>query len=720
MTQRGSDELHPGELEVLETLQPGDSEWLRKVRASYQASTDFLDDGIRKEWDSALSRFHSEHPAGSKYHTKAYQHRSKLFRPRTRSFSRRSEARAAAALFSNTDLIDVRGQNRGSEYQAAAARYNKALLQYRLEHSIPWFVTCMGARQDTFNHGVCVSLTTWEYREQRTTSYVPALDDMGQPIVDDDGAELGEEIENVEIIEDKPVIDLLPPENVRFDPNADWRNPIADSPCVTVMLPMYAGEIQERMTRPNPVTNEPEWREYGLKTILAAAQDKDINEVIRSARAGKYRQDPLDTIQGDENTLAWVWLNIMRDEEGEDYAFYTLGEQLMLTDPEPVRKVLPLGRDSLTFGFSVVEAHRAYPSGGNTLAAPMQAEVNDVANQRMDNVKLALNRRYFVRRNSQVDMAALARSVPGGSVMAGDPDKDVRVLDFPDVTGSSYQEQDRLTQELDELMGNFSSSSVQANRSLNETVGGMNMLMGDASEVAEYELRTFVETWVEPVLRNLQKLIAMFETDETILAVAAENAELPKYGEAPELDRMLDEEMVVSVNVGMGNTNPQQRLQRFQMVIAAAANIPEIAQRMNPEEIGKEIFALGGFSDTTRFMMSEEELKEKAEAQQGQPDPSMQVAQIKAQADMQVAQVKAETDQQIAQMRAQIDQYKTDKQYEFDVMELLEQQDAKLTELYAKMGVDREKIQSDRDVTAVKEGSRMQEMRLRRDTGAGI
>jgi hypothetical protein len=719
MADREGDRVLPGDKEELPNLQEGDYRWLTKVREHYSHSTDFLDDSIRGEWENALHRFHSQHPPGSKYGSKLYKNRSKIFRPKTRSLSRRSEAKAARALFSNTDLIDVRGQNKGDAVQADAARWRKALLQYRLEHSIPWFLTCMGARQDTFNYGICVSLSTWKYEVDE--EIVPEMDEMGMPIMDEDGVELGRPVQKVRT--DKPVVDLYPPENIRFDANADWRNPIEDSPVVTIMMPHYAHEVMEKARRPNPVTGAPEWREYSLPEILAAAQDKSLNEVIRQARTGRNRQDPMDLVQGDEYSQVWVYLNIVR-EDGRDVAFYTLGSRLMLTDPVPVEELLPLGRDSITFGFSIIEAHRAYPVGGNKLAAPMQAELNDVTNQRMDNVKLALNKRYILKRGAQIDTTALMRSVPGGGVVAGNPDTDVRVLDYPDVTGSSYQEQDRLSQELDELTGNFSSSSVQANRSLNETVGGMNMLMGDASEVAEYELRTFVETWVEPVLRKLDKLIAMFETDEVIKAVCSENADLDAaYGDDPSIrDKLLDEELVVSVNVGMGNTNPQQRLQQFQTIVGGVAAIPEIAQRLNPDEIGKEIFSLGGFSDSTRFFRTEEEMQKLAEqaAQQQPQDTSLQVAEIKAQASMQEMQIKAQLEMQLAQLKAETEREGNMQNYEAKMAKIVTDANTKLKDLYEKMNIERDKLRTQRDVIAAKEGGRLREMNLRRDTGAGI
>ena len=638
MGQRKNDGILPGEVEDYrpstdggegsDEVGPdsGDMKWLKLARETFRASTDYLDDSIRSKWEDSLRRFHSEHARGSKYLSPSYRNRSKIFRPKTRSASRRAEATAAKALFSNGDLIDVRGQNAGSAAQAASALVAKELIQYRLEHSIPWFVTAMGARQDTFNHGICISLSTWKYEEQISVEHSPLFDEMGNPEVNELGEELGEEIESRSIRHDKPIIDLIPPENLRFDPNADWRDPIEDSPSLTIMLPMYAGDVLQKMKVPNPVTGIPEWREYSLAQVLSSATTMDNNETIRQAREGTERQDAMDTNQYNEFTMVWVHLNIMRDD-GDDYCYYTLGTRLMLTDPVPVKQVLPLGRESLTVGFSIVEAHRNYPIGGNELGAPLQKEINEVTNQRMDNVKLALNKRFILRRNANIDQAALMRSVPGGGIMAGDPEKDIRVLDYKDVTSSSYQEQDRLAQEQDELVGTFSGSSVQANRQLNETVGGMNLLQGDAMNVAEYELRTWIETWVEPVLRKLYRLEAMFETDETILAIAAENSEaFIRYGKDIQVDALLDQDLVISVNVGMGNTDPMQKLQKVGAALNTLMGVPEIAQTINGHELGKEVFSILGFSEGERFILSEEKMKERAEqeaAAQQQPHGSV-------------------------------------------------------------------------------------------------
>jgi len=59
----------------------------------------------------------------------------------------------------------------------------------------------------------------------------------------------------------------------------------------------------------------------------------------------------------------------------------------------------------------------------------------------------------------------------------------LQVQETQDVTVRSQAEQDRLNLDFDDVAGAFSGSSVQSNRNLNETVGGMNILTASANKV---------------------------------------------------------------------------------------------------------------------------------------------------------------------------------------------------------------------------------------------
>ena len=698
MQQRGSDVdeiTHDVDVDVPgQGMDAESSRWLRRADRLYRSSTDYYESSLFKGWRDNLSHFRSEHASGSKYTLDAYKHRSKVFRPKPRSTVRTLEATAAVALFTNDDLLDVRGLNPNDATQAEAAKLHKEILQHRLETTIPWFLTAIGAYQDTHVYGVCISRQTWDYRTRRHVSYVPAMDELGNPVLDESGAMLGEEVVSRKIISDKPGIDLVAPDNFRFDPASDWRKPVETSPYLIECIPMYAGDVMAMMS-----DDEGGWHEYDLGEIVAHGAEESGGEMVRDTREGRGRKDAHDTSQADEYSVVWVHFNIIRDENGEDFAFWTLGTNRLLTDPKPLLDVDPLGRERYVVGFSSIEAHRAHPAGTLEIGRPLAEMINDVTNQRMDNVKLVLNKRYALRRGAKIDLGNLMRNVPGGGVMMDDVNADYKVMETPDVTQSSYLEQDRLSVESDELMGTFSQASVQSNRQLNETVGGMNLMSASANQVQELGLRTWIETWVEPVLRAMVKLEGLYETDETVLALAAGKAEIYHALD----DELLLQDLQVRVNVGMGNTNPQQKLQRFLEPLNAVSQFPEFAAELDFFEVGKEIFALAGMGDGERFMLDEE--KKAAQAESEQAPPEMQAQQMQMQIRQQELELEAQRLQLEAQKQEWEQQYKTAQlthQQQVDQAELALKHDMTLAQLQSKLGIDEQKMMLELEKTAAK------------------
>jgi hypothetical protein len=221
-------------------------------------------------------------------------------------------------------------------------------------------------------------------------------------------------------------------------------------------------------------------------------------------------------------------------------------------------------------------------------------------------VALVLNKRYIVKRGKGVDVDSLLRNVPGGVTLVDDPEVDVREMEWNDVTASSFQEQDRLNVDFDELTGNFSQGSVQTNRKLNETVGGMQMMGGAANQMTEYTLRTFVETWAEKALGQLLLLIKEYETDGSVLELAAGKAGIQeKYGIPPSFD-LLSQPMTLRVNVGLGATDPHKKMERLVFALQTYSGALQSMPDADPEGLRKEIFGLAGYKDASRLFKQQE------------------------------------------------------------------------------------------------------------------
>lgn len=700
--------------------------WMQRARDAYQASTDYMDHSLRKQWERNVSHFINEFPHDSKYKDRANKGRSKVFRPKTRANIRANEAAFARALFSTTDLLDVDPWDDSNEAARASADVAKALLNYRLERTIPWFLTAMGAYQDACVYGVCCSYQYWRYEE--TTERVP-MADAGQLVLDEEGQPSMQQ--QARVLRDEPCIDLLPPENIRFDPGADWRDPINTSPYVIRLVPMYADDVLARMNAPDPKTGMPQWRKYTLEQLLASRRDE--YDSTRRAREGDDRGDSHEQEPSKHYTTIWLHENFVR-VDGKEYVYWTAGTDLLLTPPTPLEEVYLHNRRPLTMGMVVMESHRTHPSGLAQLMDGLQESTNDLQNQRFDNVQLVLNKRYFLRRGQQVDLQALMRNVPGGGVMMTDPERDVKIVDTPDVTASSYNEQDRIDLQMDEISGNFSQGTVANSRNLNETVGGMEMMNSGATAVQELNIRTFIETWVEPVLEQLLLLEQAYETDTALMAIAAKNSgAYQRYGIGPEdVDQMIREGMTVRVSVGMGAINPSQKLNRMLTALQAVGqNVPGALERIKPQEVINEAFGIMGYRDGSRFFKTDEQVQQEMAQAGPQIPPEIQLEQAKLQNEQQEMQIRMQIAQMEQQARLQMQQNELQVRSQTEAMKLALEKELKLEDLYRKLGMEQmkeqnkrameaAKLQTERDIKALVETNRMNEMKLRRETGAGI
>lgn len=582
--------------------------WLQLARDAYSASNTYFDASIRHQIEADLRQFQGLHPSGSKYLADVNRSRSKLFRPKTRTTIRKNEAVAAEAFFSTNDVVSIKPENDNDAVQKASAEVMSELLQYRLTKSIPWFLTLVGAYQDAQTVGMVASYQYWEFNQKKNI--------------------------------DRPCIRLVPVENIRFDPGASWTDPVGTSPYLIEMIPMYVKDVKARMATVDSKTGEAKWKTLPDATILTAV--KQYGDTIRLQREGQ-RTDSKDQAQANNNfSIVWVHKNII-EVDGDDMMFYTLGTEQILSEPVPLSDAYFHGRRPYVIGSCIIETHKNYPSSLPRISKDVQAEINEVANQRIDNVKLVMNKKYFAKRNKQVDIRSLTRNVPGSVTLMQDTD-DVKVVEFNDVTGSSYKEQEVLNLDFDDITGAFSGASVQSNRKLNETVGGMDLLSSGANQVSGYQLRTFVETWVEPVLRQIVLLEQYYETDETLIGLCGEKAKLlQKFGVDAVTDAMLMNEFTLNVNVGMGASNPKEQVKNFIQGMTALRDMLAdgslLKFGLSVEEVIKELFGKLGYKDGGRFFDTEKQdpmvvqlqatVQELQQALQAKVDPKLVEAQIR-------------------------------------------------------------------------------------------
>jgi hypothetical protein len=546
-------------------------DWEKRAKDAMRFSTTYLDSNYRQKWDDSLRAFNNQHPGDSKYNSENFRKRSHLFVPVTRTVIRKNEAAACKAFFSNRDVASIRPLNQADPKQTISAAVMKELIQYRCKHSIKWFQFLIGGLQDAQKQGACVANLEWDYKSRRDVNG------------------------RLRTSKDAPFANLVPLENMRFDPSASWMDPFNDSPYLIELIEMYVCDVKDMMARDNPKGRK--WETYTDAEIRAEMPD----DSTRQARLGNQQDPSNETRSVSDYEVCWVQRHIHR-WDGNDYTFWTLNSGKLLTKPELLEHVVFHGRRPYIIGFAMLETHKPLPVSVPELVKPLQDSINGIENQRNDNVLFALNKRHKVKRGSNVDTVALLRNVPGGIVNC-DNLEDFEEMETPDVTASSYQEEDRKRQAFDDLVGNFNPMQLHQQGAPREAQGTIRMLQGPASEMTEYMLQTYAITFVVPVLEQLVLLEQHYETDQTVLAIAGQKAKiLQKFGQDQVTDELLDQELTTEVNVGMGSTDSVAMLQRFLFALGQFAMIAKTPPAgVNLAEVFKEIMALSGYQDGERF-----------------------------------------------------------------------------------------------------------------------
>jgi hypothetical protein len=617
-------------------------DWLSMARNAYASSESWLQVNMRAQWARNFAHYRSEHAPDSPILSEANKFRASYFWPKSRTLVRDIQAACAAAYFASSDVVAIEAVDQDNPNQVEAAVFMKELLNYRLNRTVPWYKLVLGAAQEAAVLGIVFSHQSWVYEEE---------EEVEEEVTEADGNIT--QYFRTKVRKDQAQVRVVPAENIRMSPAADWLDPVNSSPYFIELIPMYIGDVLTKMKNGEVAkAGEPAWKDIGEGGLLSAG-NRDNLDTTRRARSGTRRLDPKSNMMEteDEFRIVWIHRNIIR-HDGKDWLFYTAGPNVMLSEPIPLETVIPWadGKRDYVMGAMEIETDRPYPSGPVDLASGMQRALNELNNQRRDNVRQVLNARIMYKQGQQVDMRSLQYNVPGGLIGISGPgplDNYIKPLHVPDVTASSYQESDRLALTMDDLTGSTTGSTVNSNRKLQETATGMNLMAEAGNRIREMELMTLTKTWMVQVLNQLVQLEAMYETDAIAMTVAAKKAKLLRV-----LPEFFNAKFSVSVNVGMGAVSPSQKIQKLQTAIATVTQlVPEAAMAINGEEIAKEIFGAAGYDNGTRFFDFAKAEQAKANPP---PDPSQQLAQQQLEMKQQVEEAKA----QLAQAKIALEQQK--------------------------------------------------------------
>ena len=234
--------------------------------------------------------------------------------------------------------------------------------------------------------------------------------------------------------------------------------------------------------------------------------------------------------------------------------------------------------------------------GTGQVGCATQERVNKIVNQRLDNVDLVMNKQGFYNGNDPlVNVKKLMVSMPGQWHKVSDTMYSVRWMDIPDVTASSYQEENIAKSDYREATG-ASAPMMPTDEGQHRTAAGINLLQGAAGERFKPVLRRMetdmISDLAEMYFSNLQQFMKF---PEWVQATSDEGKKKPIQIKPEDIQRKakfiptgVSELMNKEVQIG--------QLPRFKEVTQQDPTV-------NRSEINKRIGQLMGFKDLDKLLV---------------------------------------------------------------------------------------------------------------------
>ena len=279
----------------------------------------------------------------------------------------------------------------------------------------------------------------------------------------------------------------------------------------------------------------------------------------------------------------------------------------------------------------------------------IQLEKSTITRQSLDNMYLTNNARVGAV-DGQVNLDDLLNATPGGIIRLKSPNALV-----PLTVQSTFGQALPMMEYLDQVQAkrtgvNDAQQGLDPDVLSNVTAAAVAAMMKSNSGKLELIARVFAETGVKSLFKGILHLMTKYQNKPKLIRMRGRYAEFDPRTWANEYD--------VSVNVGLGSGDREQKLAMLQMILSKQEQIIQQYGPANPlVSVGQyrntlaKFIEAAGFKDSTEFM---NEITPEVDAALSQPQPPAPDAQAE------VAQMLAQVEREKTQAKAQIDAAKLD------------------------------------------------------------
>lgn len=255
-----------------------------------------------------------------------------------------------------------------------------------------------------------------------------------------------------------------------------------------------------------------------------------------------------------------------------------------------------------------------FGAGIGEIGKPTQDRLNKIVNQRLDNVDLVLNKQGCYNGNDHlINTKKLQVSKPGQWHKTSDTVTSLRWMETPDVTASSYKEEELAKQDFREATGATANLMPTDPKDQHRTAMGINLLQGAAGMRFRPVLRRLEIDFIQRLAMLYFSNLKQFMTDAEWVLITGKGGEQEPVMIKPEEIQAKIFFVPTGISEVMNKETQVGQLLRFKEV---TMNDPTI----NRQEINKRIAELMGFKDIHKLLVPQQQMQQ---GPQGMP-PEMQ------------------------------------------------------------------------------------------------
>lgn len=533
--------------------------------------------------------------------------------PSTKSTSAvdRAVEKAVLEYHGEPDAISFTAKNTNDSDADQRAKWLDQIIKYRMEHTFPFAVWHVSSLTACFADGLEGGLVSWKreaYKVKEKVYSYTLPDGQMQPVPKEvyeqfKGTPGFNETENereISTVDSWWIDQLKPGENLLWDIKAPLLDINMGQACLVKLdRPLdWIVKLGEQGII-DPVKAD------ALRSFQGPKSDSRSHDV--SATLGDV--DQID--MGDLNNIeVWLWFEKV---DCRWMVSFSIEGKLHLSDPKPVDEIFYNGRQvnklPVVLGTAKLKLWENAGRGLPETVAPVEDEWIDHRNNLNDAAKLAIQGRWRVNKNSDIDIDSLLNS----PVFYGNMGEAELLNQEYNISGA-LRAADAITADFNELVPVDMGSRQVIPKGTDKTLGALQLAMGASNDKLSVSLLVRNITFLRPLLFIIAQMEIAWETDETVLRLAGGKVrseqngqqqpfQVPQVGDEVDF-RKLDVPFQIQINAGLGSIPRQEKIgvitQLFQM--GKAAGIPVDAMKMF-----KQVCVLAGF-DAEQFI--------------GQPEPA--------------------------------------------------------------------------------------------------